>query len=68
LRKRYTNQQFVQLRVSKFGTTKSLDVDSDDDEEESNASSEATINPQREFFGNSGFDTQEYFPGLKASK
>jgi hypothetical protein len=43
----------------------SLDVSYDEDEEESDASSEATINPQREFFGNSGVDTQEYFPGLE---
>jgi hypothetical protein len=43
----------------------SLDASSDEDEEESDASSEATINSQREFFGNSGIDTQEYFPRLK---
>jgi hypothetical protein len=43
----------------------SLDVGSDEDGEESDASSEATINPQRELFGNSGVDTQEYFPGLE---
>jgi hypothetical protein len=36
----------------------SLDVGSNEDEEESNASSEATINSQREFFGNFGIDTQ----------
>ena len=29
------------------------------------ASSEATINPQMELFGNSGVDTQEYFHGLE---
>jgi hypothetical protein len=43
----------------------SLDVGSNEDEEESDASSEAIINPQRELFGNSGVDTQEYFPGLE---
>ena len=43
----------------------SLDAGSDEDEEESNASSEATCNLQREFFGNSGFDSQEYFPRLE---
>ena len=43
----------------------SLDVGSDEDEEESDASFEATGNPQRELFGNSGFDTQEYFPRLE---
>ena len=50
----------------------SLDVGSDEDEEDSDTSSEATgnlqrdsINPQRKFFGNSGFDSQEYFPGLE---
>jgi hypothetical protein len=42
-----------------------LDVSFDEDEDESDASSEATINPQREFFGNSGVDTQEYFPRLE---
>jgi hypothetical protein len=45
----------------------SLEVGSDEDEEESYASSEATlaVNPQRELFGNLGFDTQEYFPGIE---
>ena len=43
----------------------SLDVGSDEDKEESDTSSEATGNPQRELFGNSGFDTQEYFPELE---
>ena len=43
----------------------SLNVGSDEDEEESDVSSEATGNPQRELFGNSRFDSQEYFPGLK---
>ena len=43
----------------------SLDGGSNEDEEESNASSEATVNPQRELFGNSGFDTQEYFLGFE---
>jgi hypothetical protein len=42
-----------------------LEVGSEEDDEDSDASSEATINPQREFFGNSGFDSQEYFPGLE---
>jgi hypothetical protein len=42
----------------------SLDVGSDEDED-FDASSNASINPQREFFGNSGFDSQEYFPGLE---
>ena len=36
-----------------------------DQDEELDASFEATSNPQRELFGNSGFDTQEYFPGLE---
>jgi hypothetical protein len=43
----------------------SLDVGSDEDDEESDASSNASINPQREFFGNSVIDSQEYFPGLE---
>jgi hypothetical protein len=43
----------------------SLDVGSDEDDKESDTASNAPINPQREFFGNSGFDTQEYFPGLE---
>jgi hypothetical protein len=42
----------------------SLDVGSDEDED-SDASSNASINPQRELFGNSGFDSQEYFPRLE---
>ena len=41
----------------------SLDAGSDD--EESDASSENIGNPQRKFFGNSGFDSQEYFPRLE---
>jgi hypothetical protein len=41
----------------------SLDVGSDG--EEYDASFEATINPQRELFGNTGFDSQEYFPELE---
>ena len=43
----------------------SLDASFDEDEEESDASSENIGNPQREFFGNSGFDSQEYFPELE---
>ena len=35
----------------------SLDASSDDDEEEFDVSSENIDNPQREFFGNSGFDS-----------
>jgi hypothetical protein len=44
----------------------SFDIGSDDEEEEptSDASSEPIINPQRDLFGNSGFDSQEDFPGL----
>jgi hypothetical protein len=43
----------------------SLNVISEEDEEASELSSDATIDPQRDLFGNSGFATQEYFPGLK---
>ena len=43
----------------------SLDASSDEDEKESDASSENIGNTQRKFFGNSGFDSQEYFPGLE---
>ena len=43
----------------------SLDAGSNDDEEEFDASSENIGNLQREFFGNSGFDSQEYFPRLE---
>jgi hypothetical protein len=45
----------------------SLEVGFDDEEEEYDASYKATpvVNPQRELFGNSGFDTQEYFPGIE---
>jgi hypothetical protein len=44
----------------------SFDIGSDDEDEEStsDASSEPIINPQRDLFGNSGFDSQEDFPGL----
>ena len=44
-----------------------LEVGSDENEEESYASSEATVavNPQRELFGNLGFDTREYFPKIE---
>ena len=37
----------------------SLDAGSDEDEKESDASSENIGNSQREFFGNSGFDSQD---------
>jgi hypothetical protein len=44
----------------------SFEIGSDEDEEESasDASSEPIINPQRDLFGNSGFDSQEHFPGI----
>jgi hypothetical protein len=44
----------------------SFDIGSDEEEEESasNTSSEPIIDPQRDLFGNSGFDSQEHFPGL----
>jgi hypothetical protein len=35
----------------------------DEDEEDSEASLEATVDPQRELFGNSRFGTQDYYPG-----
>ena len=43
----------------------SWNVSSKEDEEDFKASFEATIDPQRELFGNSGFDIQNYFPGLE---
>jgi hypothetical protein len=43
----------------------SLNVSSEEDEEVSKTSSKATIDPQMDLFGNSGFATQYYFPGLE---
>jgi hypothetical protein len=44
----------------------SLNDSSDEDEEEnSEASSEATVDPKREWFGNSGYSLEDYFPGLE---
>jgi hypothetical protein len=43
----------------------SFDIGSDEEEESaSDESSEPIIDPQRDLFGNSGFDSQEHFPGL----
>jgi hypothetical protein len=44
----------------------SFEIGSDEDEQESasDASSKPIINPQRDLFGNSGFDSQEHFLGI----
>jgi hypothetical protein len=42
-----------------------LNVSSDEDEEASESSSNATIDSQRDLFGNLGFATQDYFPRLE---
>jgi hypothetical protein len=43
-----------------------LNDNSDEDEEEnSEASSEATFDPKREWFGNSSYSHEDYFPGLE---
>jgi hypothetical protein len=39
--------------------------DDDDDDDASEASSVAVYDPQRKYFGNSGFDSQDYVPGLE---
>jgi hypothetical protein len=41
------------------------DSDDDDDDAASEASSVAAFDPQRNYFGNSGFDSQDYVPGLE---
>jgi hypothetical protein len=44
----------------------SLNDSSDQDEEHnSNASSEANIDPKREWFENTGYSPENYYPGLE---
>jgi hypothetical protein len=44
----------------------SLNDSSDQDEEDnSEASSEANIDPKREWFGNFGYSPKNYYPGLE---
>ena len=38
---------------------------SDDDDDDSETSSSAVSDPQRQLFGNSGFETQDYILGLE---
>jgi hypothetical protein len=41
------------------------DNDDDDDDDASEASSVSAYDPQRNYFGNSSFDSQEYVPGIE---
>jgi hypothetical protein len=58
----------LEKRKRKLAFLESFEIGSDENEEESasdaEASSEPITNPQRDLFGNSGFDSQEHFPGI----